>query len=355
MRECLQAICNPITFNPDLAGIGIFSSFIIQLAIAMVAGTILIILSEKKHRRSSRNERHAETLVTALVDFHRNQYCFTIAVQIATVVYNSKPYTWSSDNLDVVLVLILVGIGTVPITFVFICLTYYGRPSWYLKSLTLLTFLVSTGVLVMFTIYTAPGGPADLKDRFEDVWTQELSGSDCGYYDSIISWLCGTSTPGTNSHTGDSVIFSWTWAAWTLCLVWGSGSMFQGTPGRKSDSLRAELAFKFAGPIHVLRLKVLGRYEVWKIFFVLMWAICFAFQLYTSAIYVHRSLISMTWSFGQIVAVTVWAPCLVEFFYIEYNGLELTAEYKNPPLYDLVRRPGKAVKKQNTEPKNTTT
>lgn len=49
---------------------------------------------------------------------------------------------------------------------------------------------------------------------------------------------------------------------------------------------------------------------------------------YQFALFFQDSYISPTWSFGQIIAVTIWAPCVVEYIDIEINGIEAASKYR---------------------------
>lgn len=58
-----------------------------------------------------------------------------------------------------------------------------------------------------------------------------------------------------------------------------------------------------------------------KILFILIWTPCFGYHIYLYSIFFRNKLVSRVWTFGQIIAVTVWAPAIVECFYIEYSKL----------------------------------
>lgn len=57
--------------------------------------------------------------------------------------------------------------------------------------------------------------------------------------------------------------------------------------------------------------------NIGKLTLLVLFLLCFAYQFYIYAVFQQRKLISMDWSFGQIVAIIVWAPSLVEFLYLE--------------------------------------
>lgn len=122
-------VCNPVTLNPDLAGIGVgsanltpskvnvlltvnvqvFSSFAIQAGIAVLALAALIILElfstkpeetpdpddMKKHDEppielQTPLTKHKDNLITALVEFHKAQCYFASTIQI-TALISPKP------------------------------------------------------------------------------------------------------------------------------------------------------------------------------------------------------------------------------------------------------------------------
>lgn len=49
------------------------------------------------------------------------------------------------------------------------------------------------------------------------------------------------------------------------------------------------------------------------------WSPCTALQAHTFSTYATHHLIPPGWSFGPIIAVTIWVPSLVELAYIEYS------------------------------------
>ena len=52
------------------------------------------------------------------------------------------------------------------------------------------------------------------------------------------------------------------------------------------------------------------------IFLLVVWSLCFGYHIYLYSPFSRNNLVSRVWTFGQIIAVTAWAPSIVEFFYI---------------------------------------
>lgn len=55
--------------------------------------------------------------------------------------------------------------------------------------------------------------------------------------------------------------------------------------------------------------------------------------------FVEHYFVSYTWSFGQLIAVAVWVPLIIEYIYIAFNGVEQAAEYRYPSQYHPKRDP----------------
>ena len=53
--------------------------------------------------------------------------------------------------------------------------------------------------------------------------------------------------------------------------------------------------------------------------FVLTWSLSFGYRFYLYNVVFSNAEIDTTWSFGQIVAITIWAPCLVKYPNLELN------------------------------------
>ena len=63
----------------------------------------------------------------------------------------------------------------------------------------------------------------------------------------------------------------------------------------------------------------------------LLWVLCFAYHFYLYSLFVKWNLISMEWTFGQIIAIIVWVPSFVEYFYIAHG--KFTGRSLSPAAY----------------------
>lgn len=58
------------------------------------------------------------------------------------------------------------------------------------------------------------------------------------------------------------------------------------------------------------------------------WPVAFGIQFYLVSQYLSNSgFVAPNWAFGQIVAVTIWIPCLIEYLYLEIRKQALPKAY----------------------------
>lgn len=67
--------------------------------------------------------------------------------------------------------------------------------------------------------------------------------------------------------------------------------------------------------------------HIWQSLFVITWSASFGYQLYLYSSFFQRSVVDSSWGFGQIVAITVWAPCFAEYLNLEFS------KYTPSPFY----------------------
>ncbi len=104
-----------------------------------------------------------------------------------------------------------------------------------------------------------------------------------------------------------------TWASWLNCLIWGLYCVSKKALQDKSPSVGWECVHHYLG--------FSDRFAKWTTAITLLvtWSSSFGLQIYTCSLYVSHLLIPTGWSFGQVIAVTVWLPSIIEFAYIEYS------------------------------------
>ena len=323
-----------------------FTSFIIQSGIAVVALAALLgfeMWSQIKRLPEGQGKVHINSMVIALVDFHKAQCYFSCVIQITALAlfreskgasggtYSTSPADQFNDAFDTSILMVLATSGLIPVNLILACIMRYGRHTWYLLILSLITTILATATLIVSYYYTYVYGEPygdyenDLSNPF-DISNAYGGGVSCTLpstvsVEEMIFPLCGNSKLANNLLPTGLLENGWMWLVWANCIIW----LFLGL-GIKCYSLkvfarRRENSMRFVMRVSFIKhLIKRGRSSTtWIIVSVIPWFLCFAGQFYLFSAFFEHSVISYEWSFGQIIAVTVWLPCLVEYVYIEWS------------------------------------
>ncbi|KAL8653268.1 MAG: hypothetical protein Q9210_002195 [Variospora velana] len=91
------------------------------------------------------------------------------------------------------------------------------------------------------------------------------------------------------------------------------------------------------------------------VFFMMMYAQFFILFLDKLAWFAKNEVYNKTWNFGQIIALTVWAPPICEYIHLELRGMQRGFDHKLMPPYQVSRTDGvvqaTAASSQNAAPK----
>lgn len=295
-----------------------------QSSIAIIAFLSLICLRYLPPlRRSTRGKENFDILVTAVVEFQKAQCYFAGAIQIATLVLAAGQGSYSSDDWDDYindeLFYIIATNGYIPVVFTLAYISKFGRRSWYLISLSSFSMILSTVTLAeVGRIFN--GVPADYATD-----GSVLCG-DCGGHnakDLIAAWCPPkTSTPYVGNFRAAKGW--WNWVIWLICLFWlvftasemdmSILTKFAGRwlPGHRYLQQVGRVVRKIGSPLA----KVWGELRLFYIFFPFSWTVAFGYQYGGFVLFFLHSEIANSWTFGQIVAITVWVPCVAEFIYL---------------------------------------
>ena len=120
-----------------------------QCGIVLIAWLLFVMLDNSKHRKILRNGlKDREALITALVEFHKAQCFFSMALQIASLFAG----VFHTNILYLYMLLPLSMNGILPVVFTFLLLVQYGRASVYLTALTCASWLLAS--IVFWGLYT---------------------------------------------------------------------------------------------------------------------------------------------------------------------------------------------------------
>ena len=294
----------------------VFTSLLLQLSIAVFVATALIGLEffSKGERKAAK--RHQDAVAIALVEFHKNQCYFISAIQIALLVLLHQAFIrWDINKFiapifDVLLSVPLALNGLVPTVFTLCCISRYGRLSWYGIILTVITAVLSTGSLVASYRFT----------RTEAGSLDEIMGDQSLAAQSRI--VCGSDSGNLGTQAELSTIkFSWVWLIYVNCVLWGLYCIVKHViEPTRGESSRWNRLSRFLTKPYVPTFTYT--------FFAITWILSFTYHFWLYNFLNKNSLVSQTWTFGQIIAVVVWAPSIVEFLYVEISKLRSKAVYR---------------------------
>ena len=253
-----------------------------------------------------------EIFVTALNDFHGAQCYFSSTIQIAALVLFHQAQQSSqgpSGTIDITanVLVVLAATGLVPIIVTLTCITRLGRLSWYLLLLSCVTMTLATATLAASHMMITNFGIEYVTARdYSPAWAVTLA-------------LCGTNSRDGNNIEDLNCPSKILWAVWAICMLRLLMLLVK----------KLQLARRIRKSPILERLGLFSDRKDFHLAFSGLLLFGFAVQLYLSSLYFKDDLISSSWTFGQIIAITVWAPSLFEFIYLEIGEINL----QPPPIF----------------------
>ncbi|KAF2264652.1 hypothetical protein CC78DRAFT_616570 [Lojkania enalia] len=360
VNGCLESLCTgdykSLPFaDADIVGIGVFSSYIMQcilvalLCFGLFAFDIHARPKRRKHRylystaqptdesstTSHQDEgsllinpknSHLRNFENFLVDFHKAQCYFSSTLQIASLSTNIL----TTNMLLTFMLTPLASNGILPIVFAYVLLYRCRRASPDVTLLTLATWILSTIVYWILYAQMIPIN-GDIKNeerkyRAYEQFMYKLSAIDaCGGYSALAvcpeNFELGKGAIVDESHKL-RILTPIIWSFSTACLFAVLlGKVIHWWHGRRAMYSTVE-----SGPTYEKGTQH-GRPTVYWSYFggeAIYWltALCFlvgiCMQLSLLSIGTSLNMMNqMHWSFGQIVAVTIWVPPLLGWVYNE--------------------------------------
>ena len=227
------------------------------------------------------------------------------------------------DLIDSNVLLLLATSASVPICVVLACITRYGRHSWYVIILSTITVLLATATMgsAAFFATNLVGSPWE-----PNVNDTSIETPSCTIYASsaFAPPLCGHSKLGKNYlPQGVTTSNPWIWAVWANCIVWLLYCITEKLLSLKRYiPFRARTAARFRRSKFLLSLRgAYRKYPLWALVYVVPWSLCFAAQIILFTVFVEHYFIPYDWTLGQIIAVVVWVPSVIEYIYIAFREL----------------------------------
>ena len=346
--------CNNLTsvpLNADVGGIGVreyigfektdayawqvYISYWLQGAISLSAFLALKICDKLPY--PNRLRRFLPALKSATVEFHKAQCFFMLAIDIATqIVLKTGTLNDGSVKLqglynNYVLIGSISLSGLLPVSFMLLTLHSVGVRSWYLLSLSSCTVALSAATL--FTTGNFDPGPGDLmklrnqvSDRYPACGSRDpsdyclqtnyvtLTSMDIGRGSIggpilVFTLIILTLISSDYCEAQDTAMYKWIIQWWLQRLRTVSEAIQHPKSPQKH-------------PFCSLRLKNARSYASHCLYFII-WSCYFIFWAYylRSLRFGASAGIVKTWTFGQIIAISVWAQPLFEYVKLSVRKL----------------------------------
>ena len=281
----------------------------IQVGIAVCASVLLVLYDIRPLSRSARRDRRQSALATALMEFHKQQCYFVCSVQIASLVFLPKfviHEEFFADKYLRMCIVLLALTGCINVVFTLVVLSNYCRLSWYV--------LIMSGVAMAISIRTLVKASEwyDLvvRDEISNIALYSITELFCNNLDTKINTLDGNLLDLRIAQiicANCAVFYAWCTLSYTVRYLGENGGeklqkKVQGWQSRvlsRTKSLKAWTRFAIVSLVAV------------------SWTLCFSYVLIGYIRFWKSGFVSNNWSFGQIIAIAIWIPAIVEFLYIE--------------------------------------
>ncbi|KIN03342.1 hypothetical protein OIDMADRAFT_39710 [Oidiodendron maius Zn] len=294
INTCLSVLCNNTVkalpwADADVIGIGLgFLGFAIYQ------------YRRGEPEKSSKRGKRYKSWIYLLLEFHKTQCFFSATLMIASLNYG----IYIDDMLVAFLLIPLATNSVLPVVFAYLLLLYYRQSSTGITLLTISVYALST--LVYWSLY----------------WRFSPLGGSIGAFDIYQNFRYKLSAlPACGGYSGLSVCPN----------IYTSQGLFNAGDASRRIKFLTPLIWSYSTFIlFALLAYQLYRWRskrqntdppVWY------WAFWFTTIVFLAAIAMQLNVLSISielnmidpggWTFGQIVAVTVWIPPLLEYIYRE--------------------------------------
>ena len=292
--------------------------------------------------------KQCQLLIISLVDFHKTQCFFAMAVQIAALI-SSSANQFPLSGLDKNALGVVSSIGVVPIILnLYTLLTFnYERTSWYLCGLSLCAEALS--IAVAFGTSLSPS--YDYNQVGPEVCGAAFLRDLCSPFnlEAYIEVKAESGAPIVLT-----VISSFLILVYPLLLFITIGfSLCRPEVGRSRPVKAAQKALNKISVairrylptlpgktlVQIVHVKITAAIKhyfpslprkalIWKYLRHICMCIILLYSLlgqYTQFAQLYKGGIQSTWGFGQIVGITIWLPAIAEYLYLQISEFALLA------------------------------
>lgn len=210
--------------------------------------------------------------------------------------------------------------GLVPIVFTSSSISRYGRMSWDSILLSLVSIALSTRCLAKsykWIFHTADETRSDFS-------TTHYSGMEAHNGVNLAQAICGSRSSNLRSVIDRrNISFPLVWLIYINCITWAVWCVTKHILiERPEGSFRDRVVMLFSRLMYQSPVTRLFRgFPFWlgNSMFILTWTPCLICHFYLYTLFTQDGLVSPAWNLGQIIAVTVWFPSIIEFLYIDHS------------------------------------
>lgn len=279
---------------------------------------------------------HQRTFEAFLVEFHKSQCYFSATIQIASLAYG----IFTTDMLITFMLTPLATNGVLPVVFAFVLLFRCGKSTMDATILTTFTWLLASIVYWILYSNIIPINQDIRGDqkryRAYQQFMYKLSALDaCGGFSALAvcpdNFYLGRDDIFAASHNL-RVLTPIIWTFSTVCLLatlagkltkWRRGRGYQSAQQSEVDAAEEGTSTgRPTGDHHppFFRSRLGASITYWLVTFCFLAGIGMQMSLLSIGTSLHM-MNRMHWSFGQIVAVTIWAPPLLGYLYDELKEI----------------------------------
>ncbi|EWC48837.1 hypothetical protein DRE_00142 [Drechslerella stenobrocha 248] len=314
--SCMAAMCTNlepyVKDDPDIGGVGVFISYILQILLVLLM-TIYVLFKFIMHeRRVIPSDIHSPfagsiAFPEALQEFQKLQSWFIGSLVIAAFIRQYQEIT----NISVTDFLFLGGIslnGIVLICYMNCALLLLGRKSWYVYGLSCITFSMCSA----FIIYANVKRVERVDHVLPALLFCEKQLAYLEYSDEITKWVRLV------SQLPQSVIY----IAWAFCAAVQLSCLFW------MMELDKRLSRGFKDWLEGRA----GQIVMWIVVILILLCFLAIFGLQMVMLYNFWGIVDPNqWSFGQIIAVTIWLPLVIDYFHSRYKEKKAAANLQQYP------------------------
>jgi hypothetical protein len=286
----------------------VFSSYVIQSIFIVILWLGFLGFAISRHKRgeperpskTSRPGKHYKAWISLLLEFHKSQCYFSATLMIASLTYG----IYEVDMLVTLLLTPLATNSVLPVAFAYLLLLYYRKSSTGVTLLTILVYILST--LVYWSLYRhliPLVGDIDESTIYHQFMFKLSAIPACGGFSglSVCPHNLFPKSLDVNSVKYRIRVLTpliWTYSTFILFALFG----YQLYQWRSNQDLNMD------SPV--------WHKAFWFTTIVFLAAVGMQLDVLSTSVELDM-MNPWDWKFGQIVAVTVWIPPLLEYIYGE--------------------------------------